>query len=77
MERDIFLGEEIHTIISVSYTHLDVYKRQGQEVANPVDLEAGTYTVEVSADNYEVFNLNITITADTATHTPVLSLIHI
>ena len=46
-----------------------VIKVNGQEVANPVDLEAGTYTVEVSADNCEVFNLNITITADTATHT--------
>ena len=46
-----------------------VIKVNGQEVANPVDLEAGTYTVEVNADNCEVFNSNITITADTATHT--------
>lgn len=38
-----------------------VIKVNGQEVANPVDLETGTYTVEVSADNCEVFNLNITI----------------
>ena len=45
-----------------------VIKVNGQEVANTVDLEAGTYTVEVNADNCEVFNLNITITADTATH---------
>ena len=46
-----------------------VIKVNGQEVANPVDLEAGTYAVEVNADNCEVFNSNITITADTATHT--------
>ena len=45
-----------------------VIKVNGQAVANPADLEAGTYAVEVSADNCEVFNLNITITADTATH---------
>ena len=51
-----------------------VIKVNGQEVANPVDLEAGTYTVEVSADNYEVFNLNITITADTATHTQTIAM---
>ena len=51
-----------------------VIKVNGQEVANPVDLEAGTYTVEVSADNCEVFNLNITITADTATHTQAIAM---
>ena len=51
-----------------------VIKVDGQEVANPVDLEAGTYTVEVSADNCEVFNLNITITADTATHTQTIAM---
>ena len=51
-----------------------VIKVNGQEVANPVDLEAGTYTVEVSADNCEVFNLNITITADTATHTQTIAM---
>ena len=50
-----------------------VIKVNGQEVANPVDLEAGTYTVEVSADNCEVFDLNITITADTATHTQTIA----
>ena len=33
-----------------------VIKVNGQEVANPVDLEAGTYTVEVSADNGSVPN---------------------
>ena len=51
-----------------------VIKVNGQEVANPVDLETGTYTVEVSADNCEVFNLNITITADTATHTQTIAM---
>ena len=51
-----------------------VIKVNGQEVANPVDLEAGTYTVEVSADNCEVFNHNITITADTATHTQTIAM---
>lgn len=51
-----------------------VIKVNGQEVANPVDLEAGTYQVEVSADNCEVFNSNITITADTATHTQTIAM---
>ena len=54
-----------------------VIKVNGQEVANPVDLEAGTYTVEVSADNCEVFNLNITITADTATHTHTIAMTYL
>ena len=54
-----------------------VIKVNGQEVANPVDLEAGTYTVEVSADNCEVFNLNITITADTATHTQNIAMTYL
>ena len=54
-----------------------VIKVNGQEVANPVDLEAGTYTVEVSADNCEVFNSNITITADTATHTQTIAMTYL
>lgn len=54
-----------------------VIKVNGQAVANPVDLEAGTYTVEVSADNCEVFNLNITITADTATHTQTVAMTYL
>ena len=54
-----------------------VIKVNGQEVANPVDLEVGTYTVEVSADNGEVFNLNITITADTATHTQNIAMTYL
>ena len=52
-------------------------KVNGQEVANPVDLEAGTYTVEVSADNCAVFNSNITITADTATHTQTIAMTYL
>ena len=54
-----------------------VIKVNGQEVANPVDLEAGTYTVEVNADNCEVFNSNITITADTATHTQTITMTYL
>ena len=54
-----------------------VIKVNGQEVATPVDLEAGTYTVEVIADNCEVFNLNITITADTATHTQTIAMTYL
>ena len=52
-------------------------KVNGQEVANPVDLEAGTYTVEVSADNCEGFKSNITITADTATHTHTIAMTYL
>ena len=54
-----------------------VIKVNGQAVANPADLEAGTYAVEVSADNCEVFNLNITITADTATHTQTIAMTYL
>ena len=54
-----------------------VIKVNGQAVANPADLEAGTYTVEVSADNCEVFNSNITITADTATHTQNIAMTYL
>lgn len=54
-----------------------VIKVNGQEVANPVDLEAGTYAVEVNADNCEVFNSNITITANTATHTQTIAMTYL
>ena len=54
-----------------------IIKVNGQEVTNPVDLEAGTYPVEVSADNCEVFNLNITITADTTTHTQTIAMTYL
>ena len=51
-----------------------VIKVNGQEVASLVGLEAGTYAVEVSADNCEVFRSDITITADTATHTQTIAM---
>ena len=51
-----------------------IIKVDGQAVTNPVNLEAGTYQVEVSADNCEGFNSNITITADTATHTQTITM---
>ena len=54
-----------------------VIKVNGQEVTNPVDLEAGTYTVEVSADNCKVFNSKMTITADTATHTQIVAMTYL
>lgn len=54
-----------------------VIKVNGQEVATPVGLEAGTYTVEVNADNCEVFESNITITADTATHTQNIAMTYL
>ena len=49
----------------------------GQEVTNPVDLEAGTYSVEITADNCEVFKSDITITADTATHTQSVAMTYL
>ena len=54
-----------------------IIKVNGQEVTNPVDLEAGTYPVEVSADNCKVFNSSITITADTATHTQTIAMTYL
>ena len=54
-----------------------VIKVNGQEVTNPVDLEAATYTVEVSADNCKVFNSKMTITADTATHTQIVEMTYL
>ena len=54
-----------------------VIKVNGQEVTNPVDLEAATYTVEVSADNCKVFNSKMTITADTATHTQIVAMTYL
>ena len=54
-----------------------VIKVNDQAVANPVDLEAGTYTVEVSAHNCEVFRSDITITADTASHTQTVAMTYL
>ena len=46
-----------------------VVKVNGQEVTGSVSLEAGTYPVEVTADNCKAYTGNITITSDTATQT--------
>ena len=46
-----------------------VVKVNGQEVTGSVSLEAGTYPVEVTADNRKAYSDNITITPDTATQT--------
>ena len=54
-----------------------IIKVNGQVVTNPANLEAGTYQVEVSADNCEVFNSNITITADTATHSHTIAMTYL
>lgn len=51
-----------------------VIKVNGQETANSAELEAGTYPVEITADNCETLNTEITITADTATHTQTFTL---
>ena len=49
-----------------------VIKVDGQEINGSVSLTAGTHSVEVTADNCEVYSGNITITADTATHTQTI-----
>ncbi len=54
-----------------------IIKVNGQVVTNPANLEAGTYQVEVGADNCEVFNSSITITADTATHTHTIAMTYL
>lgn len=54
-----------------------IIKVDGQVVTTPANLEAGTYQVEVSADNCEAFNSNITITADTATHTHTIAMTYL
>ncbi len=54
-----------------------IIKVDGQVVTNPANLEAGTYQAEVSADNCAVFNSNITITADTATHTHTIAMTYL
>lgn len=54
-----------------------IIKVDGQVVTNPANLEAGTYQAEVSADNCEVFNSIITITADTATHTQTITMTYL
>ena len=54
-----------------------VVKVNGQEVTGPVSLEAGTYPVEVTADNCKAYTGNITITADVATHTQTVAMTYL
>ena len=49
----------------------------GQEVTGSVSLEAGTYPVEVTADNCKAYTDNITITADAATHTQTIAMTYL
>ena len=54
-----------------------VVKVNGQEVTGSVSLEAGTYPVEVTADNCKAYSDNITITSDTATHTQTIAMTYL
>ena len=54
-----------------------VVKVNGQEVTGSVSLEAGTYPVEVTADNCKAYTGNITITADPATHTQTIAMTYL
>ena len=54
-----------------------VVKVNGQEVTGTVSLEAGTYPVEVTADNCKAYSDNITITPDTATHTQTIAMTYL
>ena len=54
-----------------------VVKVNGQEINGSVSLTAGTHSVEVTADNCEVYSGNITITADTATHTQNIAMTYL
>ena len=54
-----------------------VVKVNGQEVTGSISLEAGTYPVEVTADNCRAYSDNITITSDTATHTQTIAMTYL
>ena len=54
-----------------------VVKVNGQEITGSVSLEAGTYPVEVTADNCKAYTGNITITADPATHTQTVAMTYV
>ena len=54
-----------------------VIKVNGQELTDSVSLEAGTYPVEVTADNCKAYSDNITITSDTATHTQTIAMTYL
>ena len=49
-------------------------KLDGQETEKTALLEAGTYALEVTADQYEMVKKDITISADAATHTQTIEL---
>ena len=71
----------IQYAVSIIVTPADLtnvtIKVNNQEVTSPIYLEAGTYPVEISADNCNVLNTNITITADTATHTQTIAMTYL
>ena len=54
-----------------------VVKVNGQEVTGSVSLEAGTYPVEVTADNCKAYTGDITITADAETHTQTIAMTYL
>ena len=54
-----------------------VIKVNGQEINGSVSLTAGTHSVEVTADNCKAYSDNITITADTATHTQTIAMTYL
>ena len=54
-----------------------VIKVDGQEINGSVSLTAGTHSVEVTADNCKAYSGNITITADTATHTQTIAMTYL
>ena len=54
-----------------------VVKVNGREITGSVSFEAGTYPVEITADNCKTYSGNITITADTATHTQMIAMTYL
>ena len=54
-----------------------VVKVNGQEVTNPVHLVAGTYQLEVTADNCKAYSGTITVTDDAATHTQTIAMTYL
>ena len=54
-----------------------VVKVNGQAVTNPVNLVAGTYQIEVTADNCKTYSGNITVTDDAATHTQNIAMTYL
>ena len=54
-----------------------VVKVNGQAVTNPVNLVAGTYQMEVTADNCKTYSGKITVTDDAATHTQTIAMTYL